>query len=876
YNLILDVFSPQEAERFIRKRITMPAAMPLATYDAHVKALAQKLEYHPLAIALACGYMNNKINRMRGITLEKYLQDFDRIWKESSAPQQLAVSLQISLDILTPAQREFFFQCCYLCPTDIASTIFVDHVHANDEQILDFMTLSDLSLTNFNDESRRDYFSIHRLTQHIGRMIFEASCSGADAAQTQQNLKRFFVGLHQRLSNRVHAIKDAFNLTNDPESLKKLYDDLTHMISHWEKLCAHALDHKIKLLDPEAKAIQLIRTKVSRKLLALEAEQEQSFDYVLRRQMPIPAEDMDVLHTIYNKLFAHIPKSQEALTLYPALFKLYQAGNMGFSIAEDHPHFFANQSAADCLSILLFLMGIKRLPHPLQGERLAMASDMIKEGTSPMMALASVYDADLNPMEAHTFIARLDGDHVPLSYHVMVQNLLLYKKLPPHAQQFVSTLHHIHEIGLTQLVQMTQVRKAGSFILNEYARYLTESLGAFRDFSEFNMAIENIPYFTLYLAQFPKTQAMRSADCARIKQILDTTPITQQRILALMTLAKNVDILDEAMPYINPSMNGYDVKDLFEAARKHQALDPESRQSIMDLAEQALSISTLRERGFLKPHHVLSVYQKIQHLRTNEQFDDIMTVVRAFMKDELDAGTLQSEEILVYLDAVPLAFESSVHYVSAIEQSFKWPPYLTPYDKGVLFGWIAHQYFRCLSSASEQNLANQPHQTYTEKEQRLNALAQQYADVSQNPWKTLKHIVHDVQAKQPSGFDLAGIFEGAVAHTQNIEPLMDKANALGIFADDVDNIPMGLYALDCLTEDRLDFLLENHVYLRLFDGVSINRFVLMAASMTHEQWLHLTNNLPNMDAYQSYFLTNRFQMSLPDFMKQLPKSTQLA
>lgn len=84
----------------------------------------------------------------------------------------------MSLDHLSPKEKEVFYELCYL-NSDLNTTHLLSH-HLNLNDILE--TLSSLSIIKCrkNDQNLITSISIHKLTQDVGRLIFEQTVSTND------------------------------------------------------------------------------------------------------------------------------------------------------------------------------------------------------------------------------------------------------------------------------------------------------------------------------------------------------------------------------------------------------------------------------------------------------------------------------------------------------------------------------------------------------------------------------------------------------------------------------------------------------------------------------------------------------------------------
>ena len=187
----LDVFSEAEALRYMQKIIQFPKGSAPTENENQLKLLAKKLDYLPLALAVSCGYINNKKNRTG---INKYIENFDLLFAKTvdylpdGVSKSLYTSLQLSVGLLSESMKELFFSMCYLSPDSVVVES-LKKMHRDEDALMNnFIDLEEMNLTKltFSDDEPQEA-SMHRLTQDVGRLIFEKTL-GEDPVLKQQAL----------------------------------------------------------------------------------------------------------------------------------------------------------------------------------------------------------------------------------------------------------------------------------------------------------------------------------------------------------------------------------------------------------------------------------------------------------------------------------------------------------------------------------------------------------------------------------------------------------------------------------------------------------------------------------------------------------------
>ncbi|NQY43281.1 MAG: tetratricopeptide repeat protein, partial [Legionellales bacterium] len=156
-SLILDIFSPEEANIFVKKYI------PDAKIE-DVKELTKLLQYFPLALGQALGYIRQNTNINDFISLykkeqQKYLDMPLKYTTEYSST--LWTTFSVSLEKLNAQAKEILYLSSYLEPDKINLDLFAN-ITNNDSAIQE---LQKYSLITIHDNN--SYFRIHRLLQEV-------------------------------------------------------------------------------------------------------------------------------------------------------------------------------------------------------------------------------------------------------------------------------------------------------------------------------------------------------------------------------------------------------------------------------------------------------------------------------------------------------------------------------------------------------------------------------------------------------------------------------------------------------------------------------------------------------------------------------------
>ncbi|CAO5679704.1 MAG: hypothetical protein HEEMFOPI_01692 [Holosporales bacterium] len=167
----VDCFSAPEAASYVKKRLKMLNDSKLE----RVKELVQKLDNHPLALSIACGYITDPKSAMRnpnGMNIDIFLNDFNA---SLSAIAHYEPPLNISKSLYTTLmmsikqldeERGLFFLLCVLNPDSVP----IDMIECFKENIASLEEKSLIQVQR-DDANKIVSVSMHRLTQEIGTII---------------------------------------------------------------------------------------------------------------------------------------------------------------------------------------------------------------------------------------------------------------------------------------------------------------------------------------------------------------------------------------------------------------------------------------------------------------------------------------------------------------------------------------------------------------------------------------------------------------------------------------------------------------------------------------------------------------------------------
>ncbi|MBP9753206.1 MAG: hypothetical protein KBD31_05330 [Proteobacteria bacterium] len=471
-SLKLNIFSDSEALAYIQKRldprIIYSDIVEKEAFNKKAKLLAQKLGNHPLALSVACGYITNKRNM---INIDVFIKEYDTLFQKivripGDCDKSLLTTLQMSLNLLTEEDKNILYSLFYLQADNIPVEI-VRHFFKSDKEWFDFLfNLDDLDLIRitYDEEKKPTSLSLHRLTQDVGRYIFEQTEEFKENKQAffenlQISLERFVFDL----SRTVEGHKKRIYVLNSQE-LQTIHTQLHALKLSWQALIKNAPED-VTLIDRNAYFVRILQNKIGEALLKIEdtLRIEELLKNVIMRQLQIDGETFGFLNSVYDKCFPHITDITSKKTLLILLGKFEKEDTSRFDQID--PTFFKDLPFETCERLMHLLLLTHEEPVVDLRKVFETSNAYVQEGEDPFLSLfVNRYlqnKHSLKQREYLKFLNNLCFKNLDPSFHTYKQTLYAWASCSSRQRNFleIQTLNGVsihHDVnGLLYLSQKT-------------------------------------------------------------------------------------------------------------------------------------------------------------------------------------------------------------------------------------------------------------------------------------------------------------------------------------------------------------------------------------------------------------------------------------
>ncbi|CAO5673230.1 MAG: hypothetical protein CNLJKLNK_00915 [Holosporales bacterium] len=238
-------FSVPEAVSYAKKRLKMVDDSKLE----QVKALVQKLDCHPLALSIACGYIldddfdESLEHDSWVVDIDSFLSQYDNQFRAFATYQEnddmrksLYTMLHMSLGKLSDEQKDLFFKLCFLQPDSIPYEIIKNGASFRKLCLsLRKKNLIDLTITPSKDIK---FISMHRLVQEVGIMLLQIK----ETEERKEIIKPLMNDLYQLFINYSIHLKDKSKDENASlDLLMTLQESALHFRANVRSIEKHAL-----------------------------------------------------------------------------------------------------------------------------------------------------------------------------------------------------------------------------------------------------------------------------------------------------------------------------------------------------------------------------------------------------------------------------------------------------------------------------------------------------------------------------------------------------------------------------------------------------------------------------------------------------------
>jgi hypothetical protein len=256
------------------------------------------------------------------LTINKYLEEFELLFKQEKKRDDktiLTLSLKMSLNLLTPEQKDLFYKLCYMALDGIYIPTLVNI--DDDDQVQRIVLLNALNLITF-DSSQLAIASLHRLTQDVGRYIFEQTEEFKENKQAflknlQRSLENYVFSVHKELE--AHKMRSKILTQQELEERHKILFDLK---LSWLALIKNA-PRDVLLIDREAFFINTLQNEIADSILTSHPE---VIDVLLCRHHDMDESALNYVKEKYTRLFPDelsIMQKRVVLSLLSNIYKIH-------------------------------------------------------------------------------------------------------------------------------------------------------------------------------------------------------------------------------------------------------------------------------------------------------------------------------------------------------------------------------------------------------------------------------------------------------------------------------------------------------------------------------------------------------------------------
>ena len=464
--------------------------------------------------------------------------------------------------------------------------------------------------------------------------------------------------------------------------LKKTYDDLTNLKQNWKQLCLNADKKAVKLLDAGAMLVQIQQIALAKDILALEVDQAKSFDYVVRRQLPISNDDLSLLNEKFALLFPHITDNNEKLLVYTQLFKLYKIDEKGLSLLNEMEYLFTEKTGYISTEILIYIQDLVAFSPDIQADCKAKIYSLVMgEKVIPLLALAAVCNQKLEQEECLDFLLTLDEEE--FSYYRIQQLITLYVSLSAAKRNFIKKMNHVDINGLELLKELFPT--INEDLLISYKRCLDTVLGGLQCVKEFRDIIYSIPHFNILMSD--RTIDMDTSFQNMIKIM---NYVTTNRVAAFQSLLTYYPSWDNKNHvFCSDGMDGSDLENVMKYTHELNKLSVPNRTTFISVIYYAFNLQERLENGSIKLYHLpiicdmaLKIWKRIlkntpdfnleenvnyeeslKNKDTNELFSYFLSLANVYVQDSSEETFLK--DLSVYLHSIDFCVDRSFSVVES-------------------------------------------------------------------------------------------------------------------------------------------------------------------------------------------------------------------
>lgn len=482
----LSVFSSFEAKSYLHETFQ---SLLTGTYDKQLleslcEDISQKLGCYPLALRLAAGYITNKDFTIK--TIENYSKSLDQSTQlqefinfsikeeaedlsneeKKTITKSLVDSFSLTYNGLSQAEKDIFHAICYLQVDHIPTELF-----KNLDRFEDVIKILAKKNVISLDGTEMKSLSLHRLTQEVGRYIFEQTEEFKDNKQSfftnlQQSLELYVLSVHEELK----AHKSGSNPLTQ-EDIQEKHKILFDLKLSWLSL-HHKAPREVLLIDKEAYFVRILQNKIGDAFLKMEnpLSIEESLKNVILRQLQIDDETFINLRTIYDDHFSSITDLVQKKEIFIKLDKFYKGD---FTKCVDWS-FFKGIPYEQILDRLDVLISTHEEPSVNIDQMFQDANRFVAEGKDPFLSLfVSRYLQNKHGMKQRELLKFLDNvcfKNLDPSFHTYKQTLYAWASCSLRQRSFLETqklndvsIHH----DVNGLLYLSQKTPDGRYVISD-------------------------------------------------------------------------------------------------------------------------------------------------------------------------------------------------------------------------------------------------------------------------------------------------------------------------------------------------------------------------------------------------------------------------
>lgn len=488
-------FSVPEAVSYVKKRLKIQNN----SQDAHVQKLVEKLGCLPLALSIACGYIKDKKSTKNGteyrkMNIETFMQEYDSLFKTlveipGDCNKSLYTTLQLSVDKLSSEEKKLFYKLCYMAPDNIKPNILGDYGNVVD--ILWSLTEGNLIRIDDSDDNIITTLSLHRLTQEVGRYIFEQT------EEFQNNKQSFFDDTIIMLENEALSIQQSLTLTDiSKDQILSLYERAAHLKTSWQTVMNYIKHYQdVRIIDENAYFCRILQNQMADRLLEVDLTQEER---TIKEQTQLNNDQYAALMTLYNAHFFSITNSIQKKQICIKLAKFYKGDDkkyVDWSFFENLPYehllhrldILISATEEENFNLEMYFNTVKQHIDAFQSDPyLTLIAVRFKQKRAS--GTPYVYD------EAIHFLKNLCTQNITdRNIHIFKHVLSLWAQLPPHLCILLEKIQKYDENTLGELLKFSSIRL--NSLLNLYIDFAIQSVGPMANGLESTLLISNFPSF---------------------------------------------------------------------------------------------------------------------------------------------------------------------------------------------------------------------------------------------------------------------------------------------------------------------------------------------------------------------------------------------